>query len=328
MKRRNRRTIVRWILRFLPVFLLTGCVTLVVLFLFQTSRWDGKSRFTLVLNSRPLLVLSIEPETKRSVLVAFPANTQLSLPYGYGTYVASSVYPLGNLDKKRGGGMLLSRSIEETLGVPVYGFFSLEEQVEISLTTVSDTAKLKRDYFSYIGVIPRLPSFIQSLSGSQTNISIIDLFRLWQAIRSFRSDTVIFIDAQKEGLLWEEKLPDGINVFTIDTDSFGNRYPDIFQDHEVRLEEKSVEVVNATEVESVAKRFGWVLETMGADVLVKSTSMIPDTTSCVIHVRVKEIWDSAIVQRLMRYYGCKKGEISLSTNVVDLQVVLGVGFTQ
>lgn len=290
--------------------------------------WDGKSRFTLVTYSNPLILFSIEPETKRSVVVTLPSNTQLSLPFGYGTYPASSVYPLGNLDKKRGGGKLLTGAIEETLGVPVYGYISFPAHAFPSLGRSADIVSLKKNYFSYSGIFFRLFPLLSVLKNTSTNISLFDLYRLWSAVGSLKSDSILFIDMENEGLLQKQELPDGTILYTIDVDTFQNRYPDIFQDHRVRIEEHTVEVVNATGKQSVAQGFGRVLKTLGAHVVVKSTAVRENQASCVIHAASPDLFGSALPRRLLSFYPCVKGEGRLPTNVVDYQVVLGVGFIE
>lgn len=317
--------------RTIPRILVPGFISFILLlaafFYLSGKKWDAVSRYTFVVHSNPLIVVSVEPATKRSVVVTFPSNALLSLPYGYGSYQASSVFPLGELDNTHGGGKLLMRSIEETLGAPVYGYLSFGQEIVLAPDR-TDISQLKKKYFSASNILLRFPSFLRVIETMTTNISVVDMYQLWMAIRNIRSDTVVHIDTQMEGLLQKTILPDGSIQYVIDTDTFANRYPDIFQDHAVRLEEKTVEVVNATKEPSVAARFGHILETMGAHVLVKSTSQSEMKDPCVIAIKSKQMTQSIIVARLKSYYGCTIGKGSLDTDVVDLRVTLGVGFIQ
>ena len=126
------------------LFLLTGLVILQIL---GNRIWDGKSRFTILMQNisestkadqKNLIIFSIEPAKSRAIFLLIPANTMLDLPYGYDTYPAFSIYQLGELDQNRGGGLLLSKSIETTFGVVVDGYLLSNNENYLNLPLSSD----------------------------------------------------------------------------------------------------------------------------------------------------------------------------------------------
>lgn len=288
--------------------------------------WDGKRRFTVVLDGNPLILFSVEPYSKQALLVQVPPNTILDVPYGYSTYPASAVFRLGNLDPKRSGGKLLSKSIENTFGVLVDGFIASKGENRYSFPIGSDAlSKLKKDYFSLTSVVPAFMKFNAASGNLATNLSIIDIFRLWNSVRSLRADQILVVDLEKNNAVYDTRLPDGTIVKTLDRDVLDKvLFPD-FQDQLVRMQNITVEVVNASDQEKVAAQFSRILKNMGVNVVVTTTAKETVNYSCNILVSRRELRSSIIVDRLQKFYRCAVEEES-DIRVADLKIILGVGF--
>lgn len=288
--------------------------------------WDAKSRFTVVINSDPLLLFSVEPNTNQATLLIIPPNTILDVPYGYNTYPAYSVFNLGDLDAKKGGGKLLSKSIENTFGVMVDSFIAARIDTKLSFPSQSDELfKLKKDYFSVYGIPKIFLNFFNADKKLVKNISFIDAVRVWVSVRNLRNDRVSIIFLDKSNVLTDEKLPDGSLVKILNKELFDQSIALNFQDREVRLQNLSIEVVNATDKEKIAGQFSRVLQNLGANVVVKSTAPTNGNFNCQVHVTSKELLSSIITKRLEKYFQC----ITLKTvekGVSDIKVVLGKEF--
>ncbi len=314
----------------LSVLTIIGLIfTLVIVFSFTAifaGIWDGKSRFTFVVNSDPLLLFSVEPNTSAAVLLIIPSNTILDVPYSYNTYPASSVFALGNLDLQKGGGKLLSKSIENTFGVMVDGFVAWKEDPKPAAPVTSEELfKLKKNYFSISG-FPAIFLKILNLDNKLVkNISFIDLMRLWTAVRSIRNDRITIQDLAKNSVLSSEKLPDGSLAGILNKEMFDQSIALNFQDRQVRMRKLTIEVVNATDKEKIAGQFSRVMQNLGANVVVKSTAPSGENFNCRVYVDAKLSSSDIIIKKLQKYFKCsalKKDD----KGIADIKVVLGKEF--
>lgn len=294
----------------------------------RAGRWDGKRRFTVVINSSPLILFSIEPQSRRAIVVSFPVNTLLDVPYGYNTYPASSVYRLGELDSKRGGGKLLSKSIENTFGIAVDGYIAMRNsQVQYSITPL-EVGTLKKQYFSFTSLIRSMFRIPGELHGVATDLPVMDFVKLWNAIRIIRNDRINIMQLEGSKALLPDKLADGTAVLQIDTDILDFLLADNFQDQDVRAQNITLEVVNATDREKVALQFSRILEHLGAHVIAKSTSDHAETVGCLMTVSKEDVKHSIIVERLMTLYRCQVKNAVVESNLADIKIILGKEFTQ
>ena len=289
--------------------------------------WDGKSRFTIVVNSSPLVLFSIEPNTNQATLLIIPPNTILDVPYSYNTYPAYSVFALGDLDAQKGGGKLLSKSIENTFGVMVDGFIAARRNdTKFTLSSQSDELfKLKKDYFAIHGFPNLFLKFLKLDKKIVRNISLIDAMRVWLSLRNLRNDRIAIIFLDRDNTLTDEKLPDGSMVKILNKELFDQTVALNFQDRQVRLQNLSIEVVNATGKEKIAGQFSRVLQNLGANVVVKSTAPTNENFNCQVYVTSKGLLSSIITKRLEKYFQCSILK-TVEKGVSDIKVVLGKEF--
>lgn len=293
---------------------------------FLDGIWDAKSRFTIVVNSDPLFLLSIEPNTNQATLLVIPSNTVFDVPYGYNTYPANSVYNLGQLDSKKGGGKLLSKSIENTFGVMVDGFIASGDNTVLTLPSQQDELyKLKKDYFSIHGLPGLILKFLNFDKKLAKNISFIDTIRIWSNLRSLRNDRISIIYLDKGNSLSEEKLADGSMVKVLNKEFFDQSLAVNFQDRQVRLQNLSIEVVNATGKEKIASQFSRMLQNLGANVVVKSTAVTDEDFNCRVYSTSKVLLSSIISKRLEKYFKCSTQNM-VEKSLSDIKVVLGKEF--
>lgn len=288
--------------------------------IFANAKWDGKRRFNFIVDGDPLYLVSIEPVTRQAQVLAIPKNVILEVPYEYGTYPAGAVYGLGKLDQKRGGGKLLSKSIENTFAVVVEGFFAGKKD-SYSLK-YSDLSSHKKKYFSVGGFIPSVFLFQRLSSDISYDLSLSDVFRIWSTLRKLRIDQISITDLEKANVLNHQKQPDGTEVQLINYDLLDLFNLTKFQDTEVRDEKISVEVVNATGREKVATQFTRILNNLGANVVSKSTGGVTEKELCSLYISDSKFSSSIIVKRLKNFYQCKLDE-QKNNGISDIKVVLG-----
>lgn len=325
MKNRKRRKINFFaICRLTAVAAIFFLVIFTGLKLFTGAKWDGERRFTIVFEGDPLLLFSIEPASHRAVVISVPVNTVLEVPFDYGTYPAGAVYRLGNLDTKRNGGKLLSKSMENTFGAVVEGFFAAKSGNKLSFKS-DNLADFKKKYFSIPGFLPSIFAFQKVSQNLASDLSFADIVRLWNAVRNLRSDQITAIDLSAANVLSEEKLPDGTTVAIINYDLLDQMDLALFQDQKVREENISIEIVNATKREKVASNFARILRNLGANVISKVTAEQSEKESCKIYASRSELLSSIIADRLTKFYRCKTEE-QKNSGISDIRVILGENF--
>lgn len=306
-----------------------GAIGLLLL-LFVPGTWDGDSRYTLVIGSKnegnvPVALFSIEPRVGRAVYLPVSEQAMLSVPYGYGEYRAGAVYRLGQLDAKRNGGMLLANSVATTFSLPVHSYIVGSAPFLKPTDQKEDILTYKRRYFSLLGGLQLL------LWGprSETNIGFIDRVRLWRAVRSLRSDAILFIDIADAGVYEERLFADKTVGLSVNMDVFDLLLGETFHDSVIRAEHTSLEVVNATGQERLATTFAEILRHAGANVIQKSTARENEKRSCVIAFGQTQNKNSAIITFLEDYYRCAVDEKNPAvSSTADLVVILGEGFLQ
>ncbi len=312
---------------YLIVFLVIVLVIWGILSIFRKNQWEKIYRFTTVINSNPLYVVSIEPNYHKIAILKVPADVYLAVPYGYGNYPATSVFALGLLDQKRGGGKLLAKSIENTFGIITEGYLALgKEKPDLKLDDKNDTQKIKGKFFSFVGLLTSIPEFASYLSKFETNLSPVDKFNLWNAIRSTRLVDITTLDFSNTSVFSEQKLPDGTVVKVIDSELFDAFIADKFQDQLIRSEKVSLEIINATDQDGIAALFARILRNLGANVVAKSTAEKSEDFNCLIRLSEKKTEESHIVRRLKRLYQCKVDTVLPEKNIADVQVILGNEF--
>ncbi|OGF99164.1 hypothetical protein A2Y99_04975 [Candidatus Gottesmanbacteria bacterium RBG_13_37_7] len=301
------------------------------------NNWDGKSRFTViseVLSEKnensdfKLSILSLEPRQKRAVYIAIPANTLLDVPFGYKKYLASSVYYLGEFDRKYDGGYLISKSIEDTFGIAVDAYIIFpRNSTSIIPSTLDQMKKSKQSYFS----LSKLPSFLwNNLKRNyilKTNLSFFDRFFLCWSVFQLRIDQIYFIDQENSQFLKDDVLPDNSVVKNVDRDLFDLVSDNYFEDSQVRTENYSISVINSTGQSKLAYQFSRVLSHIGANVIIKTTSEEKYPGVCKIILTTQEQKSSKIVTRIKNYYGCLIEILpEAGSEQSDIKVILGDKF--
>lgn len=295
--------------------------------LIQQSKWDGLRRFTLVIDSDPLYIFSIEPATSNAVIVLIQSNTILEVPYNYNGYQAKAIYPLGKLDTKRSGGQLLIKSIENTFGVFTDGFIAAKGNKSIVLPQNPDKIyEFKKNNFSAVSFLSSLLR-IFTAEKLTTDISRLDLIRLWNSVHNLRADQINVINLDRTGILKDERLPDGTMVKTVDKDLFDLSLQTNFQDQKIRTQNITIDIVNAADKQSVATQFSRMLMHLGAKTVATSTADSLKDLNCKIYIFEKRLFSSIIVSRILNTYKCGIKQTN-DRGISDMKIILGEEFVK
>lgn len=316
----------------IPIFLVIIILILVIIGLsiqINNSIWDGTSRFTIVFNSDPLVLLSLEPRTHKAVLLSIPVDTILNVPSGFEEYKVSSVYQLGNLEKNKNGGKLLSKAIENTFGIAVDRYVSeRSSSFTIPNAIKEDFLKIKKSYFSFMSLPKSVVMAVTLKTKYDTNLTFVEMYHLWNGLRKMRGDEFSYQDLSDSTLLVESKLPDQTTVRRVNGEILDSFIDDKFQDQRIRTENVTIAIINAAEKDKLATQMGKVLKYIGGNVLRKSTASNPDDNGCNIYVTQRSLEKSIVVSWLKRKYLCQVIFENDQDTVeqTDINIFLGKGF--
>lgn len=325
----------------LPHFLrVTVILLLFLLILFFTVKilfdgsWDGISRFTVVLQNIDgknlpsdfsIAIFSVEPSEKTGNYLYITSDFMLDIPYGYKSYPVYSIYKLGELDRQRGGGKLITKSIESSLGIKTDRYILLNSKNTPKIPINREQfIQFKKNNFNYFFAMPFFRLMLTN--NVLTDMTFMEKIRFFRAVKNLIPTDINFTDLSKStaGILTE--LPDKSKVMIIDQSNFDHLFSSNFQDIKVRQEEFTIEVQNATGKEKIASQFSRILETLGAHVILKTTSDQISKASCKLIFFTVESKKSNIGHILKRDYQCQEIKSDLRQSQSDLKVIIGEGF--
>lgn len=221
----------------------------------RSSLWDGTHHINIAIDNGDVEIWSIEPSKKTAYLIIVPKDATLLLP-GYGTYKAGSVGRLSLLERKNG--KLLKTGLQETLAIPIDATMvrKKEESSHFSL----------EDFFG----LQALPTVLLHHTFSQdylTDLSTLDIFRLWLFSFSLKKEAVEKIDASGPDVSTKETLPDGGEMLIIDSNRFSKLAQRYFADATIEKEQQTIEVFNGTDVAGRATSLSLLLQNIGGNVI-------------------------------------------------------------
>ena len=329
MKRRKKGPDIK-----LPVIGLFLLLFLLISFIFikLKNSWDGKSRFTITVQNfsgdKPenfkLAIISVEPKSLLGSYILIDHSFMLEIPYGYKTYPVYSVYKLGELDKSRGGGKLLKKSIETTFGLKTDRYLALKSKLTPNLPESKEQfGEFRKNYFSLLTGLKFLRLMITSI---ESDLNLIEKFRFYLAVRNLYASRLNFIDLSKSNAYETIKLADNTKVKNVDPYSFDNLISTDFQDISVRQEGYTIEVQNATGQDKIAGQFSRILENLGANIIFTSTAAEEASNNCQLIFIKKQIKNSIITGILKRNYGCVEASAKGINIQSDIKLILGHDF--
>lgn len=329
MKRKGRKLSSDGInyFRLIIIFILI-LIFLVIGIPIVNQAWDGKSRFTFVLENfdkGDLALFSIEPQENRGNYIYIKNNLMMDIPYGFKTYQASSIYKLGQLDNKIGGGKLLKASIETTFGIKTDKYVRSR-----SFKSLPDSQQayeeFKKENFNLYSGMKFLSTIIKL---DETDMNILEKIRIYLALKNLKLSEMKIIDLEKTQAVSQKFLLDKTEVLNVDPEIFDYLFGDDFQNINVRREEFTIEVQNATGVEKMAKGFARVLNSLGSYVILRSTAETESKSGCIIFFKDTKINKSEIVKILKKDYHCRVNKnIDKSALRSDLLIIIGKAYLQ
>lgn len=224
----------------------------------QSGFWDGKFNANILIQSDTSYLLNFNPQKEQVTVIKIPDEVYLDVGGGYGEWVLSSIYALGESSKKGSGYRLVKSAVASLLGVPIDGYIRFE-------------GKNPRSFEDIMGIIRQNPiSGLGLLSEIKSDLTTFTLMRLKMGIWKVRFDKVSFLDLAKEDVFDPLKLADGSSVLVADSiklDSITD-----FVDPKIREENLSVAFFNATDYPLLAQRAKRMITNLGGNVIIVANS--------------------------------------------------------
>lgn len=247
--------------------------------LISTHRFGQFDRFNVVLVSKSVTLVSINPKSSSAVTIFFPDDLFLqNIVHGYGGYSVNKISAVGELDKR--GGETLAGTIREYVGVPIDGYWLLS----------SSPADLKSFFLN--------PNHLFS---GKTNLNLLDRFQFVFALEQIRSDKIAKINLSSA--VSPLVLADGSNASTLDEPTLDNLESGAFVEESLRSENLRLEIINSPSYPGLGNRAARILTNIGASVISVDTGDLALPT-CQILVSPRAS-NSQTVRRAKDIFSCQ-----------------------
>lgn len=225
--------------------------------------WEGNSNINLVVkkdSSDEISVLSFNPTDQKLLLLKLPSKLYLSVPGGYGSWQLSSIYKLGQVEKKGLGVMMLKNSISNFLGVPIDGYIQSDKEI----------VDLLKNPFNLL-----------TFTTFKTDLNLKELTSLSFALSSVRFDKVSTLSLVEQQVLDETTLADGSVVYQFDPGKIDSISQE-FAEGQIIAEGKEVAIFNATNTPLLAQKAARMVTNMGGKVIMTKSLDEKRKTSAVL----------------------------------------------
>jgi len=271
------------------------------------SLWDGKNQFNLVINSQPVMIVSLDCPEKKINILSVPDGTFVESIHGYGPYRVESLYKLGEM--KDQGGYLLTGSLQEYFGLNLDGYLTGDQY---------QPEKIKIKNFL-------LNQSFNSLRGQgKTNLTRWDLLRIWWQVKKTREDKIIFIDLAQTSVSQKVDLADGSQAMKIDPERLSRIINQFFIDEGLEKEDLSVAVLNKTEHSGLANNASKIINNIGGRVV--QINNLQDKTagssSCQIKSE-KKYKETYTVKKLSQIFNCQWSESGEDDQRAEIILLVG-----
>ncbi len=273
-----------------------------------------RGRLGIVMQGNPTLFVSWESDRSRFAVFVLPDFMQIEAIKGYGWYGLDALWKLDAMD--RHGGKIYKQSIEDALATPIQWFVAGEEK--------SGNIDDSKDALSIIQRRLSFPSLFHSLLTGKTDITIFELFYVWNQMHAMGSDAMTFYDFQHGQILTDVVLPDETTVSRFDGAKYDALIENTLEDTPFRQEGMRIALYNTTGTPGIAQRVSRIIEHMGGFVVFvgNDDSLVSD--ECEV-VGEKSALSSLTAQFFRTFYECSMREEQGEKGRADIIVRLGKG---
>lgn len=253
--------------------------------------WNGDFNINVIVRAKQVSLVSFSPQNQTITIIDIPNETYLPVAKGFGSWMISSIYDLGE-SQAVGGGNLLKITLANQFGLPIDGFLNFQGQYAQTQTRVL-VEEMRKNPFSLISMLANL----------KTDLTPLELIRLKMGLSKVRFDKVDGIDLGDSDIALKEKLPDGTDILTVDTVKLDALLSEMV-DPRIRSEHKTIAIFNSTNHPLLAQKAARLISNIGGDVIIISNGQ-KKYEKTIIHgeksktlERLKQIFGSGTIEQV------------------------------
>jgi len=271
--------------------------------------WSGDGRINLVIKSQTVSVLSFDPHQKEVTIVDIPGQVYTEVPGGYGSWQVRAIFDLGQSENPPKGPRLLSASMNQLMGLPIDGYIKSKDKT---------TDQIVDDFRSPMGVKDLLGNI-------QTDLSPIELIRLGVGLSSVRFDKVSNLNLMDQSVFSSEEIG-GQQSLVADPLRLDSIIVKNFADSQIKSEQSTIAVFNATNKPGLAAQVARVISNMGGNVIIQSSL---ETREAYSYITGKDSYTKKrLSQVLCSGLNCDKIPTNSSDFRAQINLVLGEDFVK
>ena len=294
---KTRKTGFRFI-KYLFLVILIGALALVVAL--QTKYWGTRNKLSTVISaaSGDVVISTFDPEGESITNVLIPANTQLDVARGLGSFRAKSIWQLGINEKL--GGKLLTETIVKNFHFPVYtwGDNNIKGLADVEFLSI----------------------FRAVFFPAKTNLKIGDRIKMAFFSLGVKASKRVNIDLREGQYLKKTRLVDGEEGYLVSGVGLSKLFP-TFSENGISQQNLRVNVKDATGQRGVAEQIGATLEVLGVKVASLERKRVEDL-DCSFRTKNEDL-----AKKVSFIFSCKREKIAPEGNF-DLELNLGSQFAK
>ncbi|MCL5409906.1 MAG: hypothetical protein M1607_03545 [Patescibacteria group bacterium] len=223
--------------------------------------WNGTNTINLAIKSDQIYLVSVNPIDKAATIITVPDKAYLDLPHGFGQWLVSSIYGLGQDENPPMGAQLLKETLALNLAIPVDGYLIFTE--DLSQTPVSEMLdRIRKSPWDSLNLIQQ----------SKTDLSLVELVKLAHVLSSIRSDKVDNLDLQSSEATNWQVLADGSRVLSLKQSVTDQYVMAHMYDNQIEQEGLTVGIYNSTAHPLLAEQAARVITNLGGRVIFTANS--------------------------------------------------------
>lgn len=269
----------------------------------QASTWIPQTRLTVVVANKNPEIYSIDSETGKVLKAVIPANTQLTASFGYGNWLAGSLWTFGIQEKR--GGELLAKSVQKSFGIPVDAWIGEGGEV-----------LFESNPFGFVSSYP----IAVAAGRAKTNLTFYD--RLSLLLKALPSE-IEEVNLQAIGVLRKTTFSDGVEGYAVTPDK--TKALSMFRDDGIFLEDQKLTIINSSSRAGLALLVGQISANLGLRV-VDIQNKQSRVETCEVRGNNLQL-QSRGAKRLIQLFNCETQSDELN-NSLEIQLVLGEAFAK
>ncbi len=273
---------------------------------------DFETSVNIVFKSQNVWVLNYDPNKKQAILLKIPDDTLIEVSKGYGLWLVGSIYDLGQEENPKIGGELLKDSLSNLLGLPIDGVIVGGEESD----------DLEKIVFGFKISPLKLISFF---SQYKTDLSPLEVLKLYQAISKTREDKIVNLDLENTELTQSLLLPDSTRVLGFDSVNIDLFVRENMFDEVLSTESKTIAIYNGTDHPGLGSKVSRIITNLGADAVILTNAEKKLQKTVILGDKESESFKK-IALTFAPYClkeDCASDDLKVISSRADISIVLG-----